>query len=389
MTGTIDNGGDPDSMTGESLARLFADPREHWGNLEIAVQVGRTYAAIHWTGFDEDEEAVGSGFFIRMDGESPLGASDTPEIVELLDGGSEPFEATARHLLTAEEACWLVGRLGRGERPTHWADGRPLVWSVAMVEDEPWEAVGIVEPPYWDRQTELLYGSVVDREGAEEPEWIGQRRLLVRRTLTADQAEALPQTAIWPVLRQLHDVDDPLWLATIAGHPLPWLQSLIVVLDELDGLAEAVRVLPRLVELGVHSLSPTLPAIASECLEEVLLEGLDGELLAAFLPESRLPALRVLAIDSDMLAAPVDFSPLGEEVVVHVEYAPGDDLGTIRHAASARTLALALRPEHTPEALVAALESRVDGDTWVSTVWDHAEAAVELARARGVRLQAR
>ncbi|MBZ5710495.1 hypothetical protein [Nannocystis pusilla] len=388
MTVTIDNGGDSDSMTGDALARLFADPRGQWKNLEIAVQVGRTYAAIHWTGFDEDQEAVGSGFLIRMDGESPLGASDTPEIIGLLDGGSEPFKATARHLLTAEEACWLVGRLGRGERPTHWPDGRPLVWSAAMVDDAPWQAVGIVEQPYWERQTELLYGGVIDDEGDDEPEWIGQRRLLVRRTLTADQAEALPQTAIWPVLRQLHDVDDPLWLATIARHPLPWLQSLIVVLDELDGLAEAVRVLPRLVELGVHSLSPTLPAIASECLEELLLEGLDGGLLDAFLRESRLPALRVLAIDSNMLTAPVDFSPLGEEVLVHVEYAPDDDLGTIRHAASARTLALALEPTHTPEALVAALESR-EGDAWVSTVWEHADAAVELARARGIRLQAR
>ncbi|MDC0716651.1 hypothetical protein [Nannocystis bainbridge] len=389
MTVTIDDGGDSGSRTEEALARLFADPREHWDNLEIAVQVGRTYAAIHWTGFDEDQEAVGSGFLIRMDGESPLGASDTPEILELLDGGSEPFEATARHLLTAEEACWLVGRLERGERPTHWPDGRPLVWSVATVDDAPWAAVGSVEPPYWDRQTELLYGSVVDDEGDEEPEWIGQRALLVRGTLTADQAEALPQTAIWPVLRQLHDVDDALWLATIARHPLPWLQSLIVVLDELDGLAEAVRGLPRLVELGVHSLSPTLPAIVSESLEEVLLEGLGEGLLDAFLRESRLPALRVLAIHSAMLAAPVDFSPLGQGVVVHVEYAADDDLGTIGHAASARTLALALEATHTPEALVAALVSRVEGDTWVSTVWDHAEAAVELARLRGVRLQAR
>lgn len=388
MTVTSDDRGDSDSTTGE-LARLFADPREQWDNLEIAVNVGQTYAAIHWTGFDEDQSAVGSGFLLRMDGESPLGASDTPEIVELLDGGSEPFEATARHLLTAEEACWLVGRLGRGERPKRWPDGRPLVWSEAMVDDAPWKAVGIVEPPYWDRQTELLYGSVIDDERDEEPEWIGQRRLLVRRTLTAEQAEALPQTAIWPVLRQLHDVDDPLWLATIAEHPLPWLQSLIVVLDALDGLAEAVRALPRLVELGIHSLSPTLPAIASESLEEVLLTGVDGGLLDAFLRESRLPALRVLAIASDMLAAPVDFSPLGEEVVVHVEYAPDDELGTIRNAASARTLALALASQHTPEALVAALESRVEGDTWVSTVWDHADAAVELARLRGVRLQAR
>lgn len=389
MTVTIDNGGDSDSMTGEALARLFADPREHWGNLEIAVQVGQTYAAIHWTGFDEDPDAVGSGFLIRMDGESPLGASDTPEIVGLLDGGSEPFEATARHLLTAEEACWLVERLGRGERPTHWPDGRPLVWSEAMVDDMPWEAVGIVEPPYWERQTALLYGSVIDDEGDEEPEWVGQRRLLVRQKLTADQAEALPRTAIWPVLRQLHDIDEPLWLATIARHPLPWLQSLIVVLDELDGLAEAVRALPRLVELGVHSRAPTLPAITSDRLEELLLGGVDGGLLDAFLRESRLPALRVLAIDSSMLAAPVDFSPLGEAVVVHVEYGPDDDLGTIRHAASARTLALALGPSHTPEALVAALEPRVEGDTWVSTVWTHAEAAVELARARGVRLRAR
>lgn len=66
-----------DSDSGEALARMFADPREAWGNLEFSVDVGETYAAIHWTGFDEDQHAVGSGFLIRMDGESPLGASDT------------------------------------------------------------------------------------------------------------------------------------------------------------------------------------------------------------------------------------------------------------------------------------------------------------------------
>lgn len=97
------------------------------------LRVGGTYAAIHWTGFDGDQKAVGAGFLLRIDGASPLGASDTPEIVRLLDGGSEPFEATARHLLTAEEAGWLVGRLGRGERPTRWPAGRPLVWSAARV----------------------------------------------------------------------------------------------------------------------------------------------------------------------------------------------------------------------------------------------------------------
>ncbi len=52
-----------------------------------------------------------------------------------------------------------------------------------MVDDAPWEAVGIVEPPYWDRQTELLYKAERDRPraGTRSPEWIGQRRLLVRQ----------------------------------------------------------------------------------------------------------------------------------------------------------------------------------------------------------------
>ncbi len=39
-----------------------------------------------------------------------------------------------------------------------------------MVDDAPWKAVGIVEPPYWERQTELLYEATDGRED-EEPEW--------------------------------------------------------------------------------------------------------------------------------------------------------------------------------------------------------------------------
>ncbi len=122
------------------------------------------------------------------------------------------------------------------------------------------------------------------------------------------------------------------------------------------------------------------------------LGSLNEGLLDVFLRESRLPAPRVLAIDGDMLAAPVDFSPLGKGAggrARRVARRTTTRAGRSAHAASARTLALALGRPATPEALVAALESRVEGDTWVSTVWDHAEAAVELARLRGVRLQAR
>jgi len=126
----IHNGPNTLEMSAEELALLFAAPRGHWGNLEIAVLRGDDYASIHWSGFCERESPVGSGFLIRHRGESPLGSRETPESLEILDGGGEPFKASARHLLDAREAGWLVWQLGRRPgRPTHWPDGRPLVSS--------------------------------------------------------------------------------------------------------------------------------------------------------------------------------------------------------------------------------------------------------------------
>lgn len=124
-TVSVHDGPNTDDLTEEALARLFADPGATWGNLEIAVHLARGHAAIHWTGFGDVRGAVGAGFLVRHEGESPLGAHDSPEAVRLLDGGSEPFEVTARHLLDLA-AAWLVWQLGRRGRPARWPDGRPL-----------------------------------------------------------------------------------------------------------------------------------------------------------------------------------------------------------------------------------------------------------------------
>ena len=58
---------------------------------------------------------------------------------------------------------------------------------------------------------------------------------------------------------------------------MPWLRSLVVTLDSLDGLTEAVGRQPRLTELLVYARATTLPAIASESLAALLLEGMDGD----------------------------------------------------------------------------------------------------------------
>jgi len=385
----IHNGGETGDVAAEELARLFADPAESWGNLEIAVEFPRGYASVHWSGFIDDQEAVGAGFLVRLGGESPLGDQDSPEILQMLDGGSEPFAATARHLLRAEDARWLVAQLGQSLRPTSWPDGRPLVWSEAMVDEAPWRALGRLEEPYEEGSVALSCDSVT-LAAVDEPAWIGQRQLLLaKRALTDHEAETLPRTALWQVLRNLHDVADARWLALLARYPMPWLRSLVVTLDSLDGLTEAVERQPRLTELLVYARAVTLPAIASESLAALLLEGMDGDVIAAFLRGSRLPALQLLAVFADALAVPLDVSGLGADVVVHVEFTEFDDLECLRHTTGARALALALRPEHSVEDLVRGLAARAGLATWVSTLWEHADEAVALARARGIQLEAR
>lgn len=406
MTSTIriHNGPNTVDVTEAELALLFESPKDRWGNLEIAVEHGHSYAAVHWSGFTARQTPVGSGFLVRHQGESPLGDQESPEILSLLDGGSEPFPATARHLLDDRDACWLVWQLGRsGGRPTHWPDGRPLVWSNATVDETPWRALGTLGEPYFESLISLLYGDVTlddagedqedqDAYGDEDPairlvprgesRWIHQKSLrLEASALTDREAEALPRSAIWPVLRHLHDVADPRWLALLAHHPMPWLRSLILVLDDLDDLAGAVRQLPRLVEMGVYSQPEVLPAIEATLLEELLLEGPNGELIDGFLRGSRLPALRVLALHGDALTAPIDFSPLRAGAIVHVVL--------VGRGTSARSLALELKPEHSADALVRGLATRADRDTWISTSWIQAREAIELARAREIHLRAR
>lgn len=389
----IHNGPREDELSAEELARLFADPTAGWGNLEIAVRFARGYASVHWSGFTRREVALGSGFLVRHAGESPLGAVDSPEVVTLFDGGAEPFAATARHLLDAAEVGWLVWQLGRGggARPKCWPDGRPLVWSDPMIDEAPWRGLGTLEEPYHERRVTLTYDAVPgDDEAKQEPPWAGQRSMrLAARGLTEREAEALPRSTLWQVLRHLHEVTDARWLALLGRHPMPWLSSLILTLDELTGLGEAVGRQPRLEELVVHAACEALPAIASGSLEELLLEGMDGGLIDGFLRESRLPALRVLAIFSEALAGPIDFSRLPAEAVVHVDCVGGDDLAVLGHAVSARRLALELGDEQTAEALVAALDGRGEREAWISTLWEPAQAAVRLAEARGIRLRVR
>lgn len=391
MTDTVQihNGPNDEELTAEELKALFEDPMDSWGNLEIAVEFPRGgYASLHWTGFG-DEDAVGSGFFVRLAGLSPLGDQDSPEILELLDGGSEPFDATARHLLRAEDACWLAWQLRRGVRPTRWPDGRALEWSESIVDVTPWRALGELEAPYGESMV-TINCDTVSLAGADEPAWANQQALrLTKRTLPDEAAESLPSTAMWQVLRELHDVEDRRWLTLLTEHPMPWLRSLLVTLDELDGLAEAVSVQPRLRDLLVHSRAAVVPAISSDSLVALLLEGMEAPAVAAFLRASRLPALQVLVISSDAIAAPLDFSRLPEGVVVHLEFAEDDDLGLLRNTTSARSLALALKDESSAEDLVRGLAARAGLTTWVSTLWPHAEQAVALARAQGLELEMR
>lgn len=394
---TIHNGPNTVDMNAEELARLFAEPKQRWGNLEIAVLFRDQYASIHWSGFCEREPPpVGSGFLIRHRGESPLGSHETPESLEILDGGSEPFTATARHLLTAEEVGWLVWQLGRqARRPTHWPDGRPLVWSDVMVDDMPWRAVGAIDEPYFDGVIDRLIGCVNPQEldvadwprPRGEPAWLGQ--LCVRledRALTDREAETLPRTAIWSVLRQLDDVTDAGWFGLIARHPMPWLRSLTLSLDDLEGLPAAVRSLPRLAELAMYGQC-LVPAIEAPRLEDLFMECSTGECLTEFLRDSRLPALRLLALFGEALTEPIDFSPLRVGAIVHVELGPADALELLRNATSARILSLEPGPEHSAEGLVEVLAGRAGLDTWVSGLWCNAVAAHELARERGVRLR--
>lgn len=84
-------------------------------------------------------------------------------------------------------------------------------------------------------------GAVVrlgDADAAEEPAWIGQREvLLTKRALTDREAETLPRTALWQVLRELDDVADARWLTLLARHPMP----LLVALAHAPGLQLEAR----------------------------------------------------------------------------------------------------------------------------------------------------
>ena len=73
----IHNGGGTEDVAAEKLGRLFADPAESWDNLEIAVEFPRGYASVHWSGFIDDQEAVGAGFLVRLRGTWSAGSRRT------------------------------------------------------------------------------------------------------------------------------------------------------------------------------------------------------------------------------------------------------------------------------------------------------------------------
>ena len=76
-------------MAAENLARLFADPAESWDNLEIAVEFPGGYASVHWSGFIDDQEAVGAGFLVRLRGTWSAGSRRTRARARHGDGNDD------------------------------------------------------------------------------------------------------------------------------------------------------------------------------------------------------------------------------------------------------------------------------------------------------------
>lgn len=410
MTSTITmwEGGGLNGITEEALARLFEDPRGSWGNCELAVERTGGAALVYCTAFGRDRGAVRPEFVIMVEGASPIGR-ERPGILTVLDGGGEPFRITARHLLGARDASWLVWQLGQSDaRPTHWPDGRPMVWSVAAIDDEPWKAVGELDEPYLeDTAIELFYGYARaeddegeddegEDDGVDEADGFAPHRnaeptdrtccRLAARALTDDEAEVLPQTALWPVLVQLFNVTDPRWLSSIARAPMPWLRTLEVELDDLEDLGAAVRQLPRLVELQVSGDADAIPAFEAPQLRELVLGINSGAAIDAFLRAAKLPALRGLGLYGDALTTSIDVSALPERAIVYVDL-QNHSIDALRNLRGARALALALAPEHTVEELLDVLAARAERDTILLGDWEDAESVVAEARARGIRLR--
>lgn len=77
--------------------------------------------------------------------------------------------------------------------------------------------------------------------------------VLEKRALSERQAETLPRTALWQVLRSLHDAADARSLTLLAAQPMPWLRSLVIPVDELDELAARAGLVTRVSKLWPHA----------------------------------------------------------------------------------------------------------------------------------------
>lgn len=398
------NGPDLLHLTAAEFSRMLDDPRATWGNTEISIEREGARASVAWTGFLEDSEAVGSGFLVRIDGMSPIG-EESPEVRPVLDAAGSRMQVTSRHLVSARSAFHVLERFGRsGVRAEVWSDGIPILWSRAVVSTSEWDGVGRVEALdeqalYVDDLVSLVYGAPptpdeVDPDlGAELPEgelpWAGQTGVLLeRRALTEHEAVELPRSALWPVIRALHDVSDPRWIELLAEHPMPWLRSLMVSTDALQSLAPAVRALPRLVELAVHGRPGELAPLHAPVLRSLVLDVRRAELVDRVLRASTMPSLRTLVLHEDALDAPIDLSSLHEHAVVMIDLDAGADPSRLRNVATAPVLAIDPASTTRAEQIVDSLAPRAAADNVVSSAWPHASAAVTLAHERGIRLRA-
>lgn len=392
------------TLTEAELAKMLDDPRATWGNVEISVEHGDAYASVGWTGFLPESDAIGSGFLVRIDGMSPLG-EESPEVRPVLDGAGAPTQVASRHLVCASAALHVLACFGRsGARANRSRDGVPIAWGPAVVSTSAWDEVGRVEPLddqalYVDDLVSLVYWTPPAPEGTDadageelpdgELPWLGQVGILLEhRALTDREAIELPATALWPVVRALHDVSDPRWLALIAEHPMPWLRSLMVTTDALEGLVPAVRALPRLVELAVHGRCEELAPLEAPRLESLVLDVRSAATAGRLLRESQLPSLRTLVLHEDALDAPIDLSRLHDHAVVMVDLGASADPRVLRNAATAPVLAIDPPKAMAAALVVDALTARAEGDNVVSSAWPHASEAIALARGRGIRLRA-
>ncbi len=388
------NGPNRETLDTEALANLLRTPSA-WGNLELSLEAKGTHALVYREQAADGAEAK---LLVRIAGKSPRG-DDTPVIQRLLDGGAEPFTVASRSLVPGDRAVHVLVHFARtGEAAPDDEREQPLAWGDPTVSTRAWSAIGEVQIEaglldddvlalvYWYRPT---LGEDEDEVEAATPP--SEEVVVVspaERRLTDDETTQLPETALWPLVRQLNNVTDPRWLDLIAAYPMPWLQSLMVATPDLARLPDALQSLPRLEELIIHAADATeLPVLCSATVRTLVLDVRDASALQRTLDAMSLPALRTLVLFDDALDAPLDLSRLEHQVVVLVDGAPSLRPERLRNVDSALVLSLNPPEAVTPEALVAALEERGERLTYVSSIWSHADEAAALAEERGVTLR--